>query len=102
MTTRSSLRKACARRSTRPRAPRADFHQAAFASREAGAAGKGRLMRWTLAAAVAAALACLPRVEAAEAPPLRLEAKIPLGDVSGRIDHMAVDLKRARLFVAEL
>jgi hypothetical protein len=34
--------------------------------------------------------------------PLVLEAKIPLGPVSGRIDHLAVDLKRQRLFVAEL
>jgi DNA-binding beta-propeller fold protein YncE len=34
--------------------------------------------------------------------PLQLEGKIPLGDVRGRIDHMAVDLKRQRLFVAEL
>jgi DNA-binding beta-propeller fold protein YncE len=34
--------------------------------------------------------------------PLELEAKISLGDVSGRIDHMAVDLRRQRLFVAEL
>src|SRR5882672_9909064 len=33
---------------------------------------------------------------------LQLEAKIPLGEVRGRIDHMAVDLKRQRLFVAEL
>src|SRR6202040_3016678 len=33
---------------------------------------------------------------------LELETKIPLGDVRGRIDHMAVDLKRQRLFVAEL
>jgi DNA-binding beta-propeller fold protein YncE len=33
---------------------------------------------------------------------LQLEAKIPLGAVRGRIDHMAVDLKRQRLFVAEL
>jgi hypothetical protein len=38
----------------------------------------------------------------ADASPLQLEAKIPLGDVRGRIDHMAVDLKRQRLFVAEL
>ena len=38
----------------------------------------------------------------AEAAPLQLEAKIPLGSVRGRIDHMAVDLKRQRLFVAEL
>jgi len=34
--------------------------------------------------------------------PLVLEAKIPLGSVSGRIDHLAVDPKRKRLFVAEL
>jgi DNA-binding beta-propeller fold protein YncE len=34
--------------------------------------------------------------------PLVLEAKIPLGEVSGRIDHLSVDLKRQRLFVAEL
>jgi len=33
---------------------------------------------------------------------LRLEAKIPIGNVSGRIDHMAIDLARQRLFVAEL
>src|SRR5262245_19697134 len=33
---------------------------------------------------------------------LQLETKIPLGDVRGRIDHMAVDLQRQRLFVAAL
>jgi DNA-binding beta-propeller fold protein YncE len=37
-----------------------------------------------------------------EAPALKLEAKIPIGNVSGRIDHMAVDLTHQRLFVAEL
>ena len=31
-----------------------------------------------------------------------LERKIPLGEVRGRIDHLAVDLGRNRLFVAEL
>jgi sugar lactone lactonase YvrE len=31
-----------------------------------------------------------------------LEAKIPLGKVSGRIDHFAIDLERRRVFVAEL
>jgi YVTN family beta-propeller protein len=36
------------------------------------------------------------------AAPLQLETKIPLGPVNGRIDHLAVDLKRQRLFVAEL
>jgi hypothetical protein len=38
---------------------------------------------------------------AAEAP-LALEATIPLEDVGGRIDHMAIDLARRRLLVAEL
>lgn len=34
--------------------------------------------------------------------PLVLEAKIALGEVSGRIDHLAIDIERRRLFVAEL
>jgi DNA-binding beta-propeller fold protein YncE len=33
---------------------------------------------------------------------LMLEAKIPLGNVAGRIDHLAVDLDRGRLIIAEL
>jgi len=33
---------------------------------------------------------------------LSIEAKIPLGKVRGRIDHMAADIDRRRLFVAEL
>jgi DNA-binding beta-propeller fold protein YncE len=39
---------------------------------------------------------------AAEPEPFSLETKIPLGDVRGRIDHLAVDVARQRLFVAEL
>src|SRR5215468_1241875 len=38
----------------------------------------------------------------ADSLPLQLEAKIPLGEVAGRIDHLAIDLSRQRLFVAEL
>ena len=34
--------------------------------------------------------------------PLVLETKVPLGEVSGRIDHLGIDTKRQRLFVAEL
>ncbi len=34
--------------------------------------------------------------------PLRLEKTIELPDVQGRIDHMSVDVKRARLFVSAL
>jgi hypothetical protein len=58
-----------------------------------------------MAAALAAlGFAVLPaRAEARAAdPPLVREAQIPLGQVYGRIDHLAVDLARRRLFVAEL
>jgi len=41
-------------------------------------------------------------VQSGEAPPLVLERTIPLEHVGGRIDHMAVDLGRQRLIVAEL
>src|SRR5262245_25725163 len=40
--------------------------------------------------------------EQASSSPLRLELKIFLGDVEGRIDHLAIDLSRKRLFVAEI
>ena len=33
---------------------------------------------------------------------MKVEAKIPLGDVHGRIDHLAVDIARHRIFMAEL
>jgi YVTN family beta-propeller protein len=34
--------------------------------------------------------------------PLKLEATIPMADVQGRIDHLSIDLKGQRLFVAAL
>src|SRR3981189_1146527 len=34
--------------------------------------------------------------------PLKLEATIPMADVEGRIDHLSIDLKGQRLFVAAL
>jgi hypothetical protein len=40
------------------------------------------------------------RVQAEESAPLRLVQTIPLTNVEGRIDHMAMDLKGQRLFVA--
>jgi DNA-binding beta-propeller fold protein YncE len=46
--------------------------------------------------------ASLASAQSTDTGPLQLETKISLGDVRGRIDHMAVDLKRQRLFVAEL
>src|SRR5437868_10209968 len=38
----------------------------------------------------------------ADQSPLALEAKITLGDVRGRIDHLALDARGGRLFVAAL
>ena len=61
-----------------------------------------------IAAAIAAGIVALSNAVGPASPqpvepvPLKLEAKIPLGDVRGRIDHMAIDLERRRLFVAEL
>ena len=52
-------------------------------------------------AAVCALASKEPAAQTAK-PPLTLETKIPLGGVAGRIDHMAIDLARNRLFVAEL
>ncbi len=55
-----------------------------------------------LAALAAIFLAKDAAGESAEVPPLQLQAKVPLGDVRGRIDHMAIDLARRRLFAAAL
>ncbi len=55
--------------------------------------------RW-LAVVVAVTTVAAPAARAQQ--PLELEAKIALGDVGGRIDHLAVDLAHRRLFVAEL
>ena len=56
------------------------------------------------AAAVLAVLSALPTAASAQTAgaPLVLEAKIPLGQVNGRIDHLGIDQNRRRLFVAEL
>jgi DNA-binding beta-propeller fold protein YncE/protein-tyrosine-phosphatase len=43
-----------------------------------------------------------PPATAADGPALTVEEKIPLGAVSGRIDHLAYDSARQRLYVAEL
>lgn len=47
-------------------------------------------------------LALFGNVRAADSVPLAIESRIPLGEVRGRIDHLGVDLKRQRLYVAEL
>ena len=55
-----------------------------------------------MAAGFVAPLSAARSGQPADRAPLQLEAKIPLGDVAGRIDHLAVDRERQRLFVAEL
>ena len=55
-----------------------------------------------VAGAAASGAVAVPFPVKAEEAPLILERKISLGDVRGRIDHLAVDLQRNRLFVAEL
>lgn len=57
-----------------------------------------------LVALLAVALCMAAGVSRAAEPatPLVVERTIALQDVSGRIDHLAVDLRRKRLFVAEL
>jgi hypothetical protein len=66
--------------------------------------GASLFLTW---AAVFAGSLLLPQSPAALSqpsipPPLSLESKIRLGSVAGRIDHMAIDLARRRLFIAEL
>lgn len=62
------------------------------------------MSRAALLAATAAALTLggCARPEPARAGPLVLERTIALPDVEGRIDHLAVDLERGRLYVAAL
>jgi len=67
--------------------------------------GVARFAAWVVGVFPLATYA-LPTASAAEPPnpakTLEIEAKIPLGNVHGRIDHLAVDPGRQRLYVAEL
>lgn len=58
-------------------------------------------MKRLLALCMAACL-MIGEAHADEPALLRVESKIALGDIRGRIDHLALDLTRARLYVAEL
>lgn len=62
----------------------------------------GTRTRYLSQAIVAGALLFVTATSSAFGASLELEAKIPLGDVRGRIDHLAVDSGRQRLYVAEL
>src|SRR5258708_10305079 len=62
-----------------------------------------RIALLLFAAAMMLPLVATPSVaQLPETPLLNLEGKIALGEVKGRIDHMALDPLRSRLFVAEL
>jgi YVTN family beta-propeller protein len=60
------------------------------------------MSRFCLACLSAIVAAPLWAMHAVAQAPLLLEDKIQLGDVGGRIDHLAIDLSHKRLFVAEL
>lgn len=65
-------------------------------------------MKWTTCLSLVAGAAMLfdsvarSSAQTAESSPLVLESKIILGEVRGRIDHMAFDPAKNRLFIAEL
>jgi DNA-binding beta-propeller fold protein YncE len=59
------------------------------------------MKKWTWIALVCG-LAWLPNLYAQAMPPMKLIGRIPMPGVSGRIDHLAVDLKGRRLFVSAL
>src|SRR5215475_5031666 len=66
------------------------------------APNRRHVMHRVTAAAVLIGLLLAGPSLAADPPPLALEAKIPLGMVAGRIDHLAFDPDRRLLYVAEL
>jgi len=60
-------------------------------------------MRLALALTLLVMFALHPdRVRAGDMPTLAIEAKTPLGEIEGRIDHVACDAARQRLYVAAL
>lgn len=63
-------------------------------------------MKHFASALILSVLGAMPGCSSAEAPAgpplLAVERTIPLPNVSGRIDHLAVDLAHRRIFVAEL
>jgi DNA-binding beta-propeller fold protein YncE len=59
------------------------------------------VLRWAILLAASLAWPAATGAQTAT-PPLILDGKIPLGQVSGRIDHLGIDVKRQRLLIAEL
>ena len=61
-----------------------------------------RTVAWLISGAAAMFATPLPAADMQTSSPLELVQTIPLSDVRGRIDHLAVDAERDRLFVAAL
>ena len=61
-----------------------------------------RTLVGTLPVLMGGPVAVTGQAAAQDAAPFRVEARIPLGTVRGRIDHLAVDVARKRVFLAEL
>jgi hypothetical protein len=59
------------------------------------------VLRWAILLAASLVWPAATGAQTAS-PPLMLDGKIRLGQVSGRIDHLGIDHKRKRLLVAEL
>jgi YVTN family beta-propeller protein len=74
----------------------------ASADRRLSSFGHGFRTSLTALASVVMPVSAAAPAQSAEPSSLQLETRIMLGDVRGRIDHLAIDLKRQRLFVAEL
>lgn len=62
----------------------------------------GRMLTLCALLGIGCSLPGTPATAASKAGPLTVEAKISLGDIAGRIDHLAFDPARQRLYVAEL
>lgn len=59
------------------------------------------MKRWTWIVLICS-ITCVPNLIAQASSPLKLVQQIPMPGVSGRIDHLAADLKGHRLFVSAL
>src|SRR5262245_11139050 len=106
MTMPSSSPRDCARRSTRPHAQRTDASSARVSGRDVRPGGRvtddklsvtkmnTHLALLALAGSIALLAAQDQAATQGETPSLKLEAKVPIGNVRGRLDHMAIDLAR--------
>jgi chromate transporter len=62
----------------------------------------GRMLTLCAVLGIACSLLIAPARAAPEPAPLSVDARISLGEIAGRIDHLAFDPTRQRLYVAEL